>query len=138
MESERLATNEQVGGSSPSVFANKLHGDECKASSNQFFKLNLVGSSPAFPTNHSGSSNGRTLGFEPGNIGSTPFPEAKLFQISNLKFQISPSTYHTNTGLSTAAIWACFGNKCSQVRILLPGPIIFHADVAQWIKASVF
>ena len=79
MESEQLATNEQVGGSSPSVFAIFSSGDECKASSDQFFKLNLAGSSPAFPAKtFRGRLIGRTLGSEPGNKGSNPFPEAKI------------------------------------------------------------
>ena len=50
MESERLASNERVEGSSPSVSSKFLCGDECEESSNQFFKLILAGSSPAFPT----------------------------------------------------------------------------------------
>ena len=58
MESELLASNEVVEGSSPSVSSKFYYGDECKASSNQFFKLILAGSSPAFPTKFvSGSSN---------------------------------------------------------------------------------
>ena len=50
-ESERRATNAKVVGSSPSVFTKVFkYGDECKASSTQFFKLILAGSSPAFPS----------------------------------------------------------------------------------------
>ena len=58
MELERLASNERVEGSNPSVSSN-FDGDECKESSGQFFKLILAGSSPAFPTTQfvSGSSN---------------------------------------------------------------------------------
>lgn len=86
---------------------NFKYGDECKASSGQYFKLDLAGSSPAFPANtFRGRLIGRTAGSEPVNRGSNPFPEAIL------------------SGRSTEAIWACFGNKCSQVRILLPGPFL--------------
>jgi hypothetical protein len=83
-ESERLASNERVEGSNPSVSSKVCFGDECKESRNQFFKLMLAGSSPAVPTNISGSSNGRTVGSEPANGGSTPSPEASI----NFKFQI--------------------------------------------------
>jgi hypothetical protein len=62
-----------------------FRGDECKASRDQFFKLTLAGSSPAFPAKtFRGRLIGRTLGSEPGNKGSTPFPEAKL--ITNRAF----------------------------------------------------
>ncbi len=92
---------------------NFKYGDECKASSGQYFKLDLAGSSPAFPANtFRGRLIGRTAGSEPVNRGSNPFPEAIL------------------SGRSTEAIWACFGNKCSQVRILLPGP--------DWVQCSRF
>ena len=132
-ESEQLATNEQVGGSSPSVFANfqnfRFQFDRywlLLSANRQLFRGRLIG---------------RTLGFEPGNIGSTPFPEANSiwdfgFGIWDLGFRQLSSAHcfsskfsfvnqHSTivTGRSTAAIWACFGNKCSQVRILLPGPI---------------
>ena len=52
MESEHLATNEEVVGSSPSVFTNFI------------FRGRLIG---------------RTAGSEPVNTGSNPFPEANYF-----------------------------------------------------------
>lgn len=110
-ESEHRATNAKVAGSSPAVFTKPI-------STIEFFGRPGLSANRLPPTASflfRGRLTGRTSGSEPGNMGSTPIPEATIFNFEPIN--ISP-------GVPQMAIWACFGNKCSQVRILLPGPNI--------------
>lgn len=75
MESEHLATNEKVAGSSPAVFTIKF----------QILDFNCLPPTANFLR---GRPTGRTPDFGSGNTGSNPFPEAKI-EIANSKFQIS-------------------------------------------------
>jgi hypothetical protein len=95
------------------------------------FQAVLAGSSPAIPARNSirVRLTGRTAGSEPANRGSTPLPEAipiwdfgiRIWDLTPGTRQIrDPHSEFPNPG------WACLGSKCSQVRILLPGPFRFR------------
>ena len=81
MESEHLATNEKVAGSSPAVFTIKF----------QILDLNCLPPTANFLR---GRPTGRTPDFGSGNTGSNPFPEAITFfpgvpQLSGLVLETS-------------------------------------------------
>ena len=115
-------------------------GDECKASSNQFFKLILAGSSPAFPAKaFRGRLIGRTAGSEPVNRGSNPFPEAKLQSVPQRLYGLA-------LGASIRRFKSCrsdqiFGSRlkvCQATLNLEPGTLnLAPARVAKSAKAPV-
>ena len=139
----RLRAKEQVGGSNPPVLITFLRlrsSTGIKSTRIRLLRLRVqILPKPfriwifdfRFWFDIPGSSNGRTHRFERWNRGSNPLPEANFFCAQPSGFEalvlgtrrreerISPRRL-LFLGVPQMAIRACFGNKCSQVRILLP------------------